>query len=119
VLPKVAAQIQASWTLNKAFAKLRKLNVSKVPAGGKVQVLCTGKGCAFARKSAPVKGGGASLVKLFKGRKLKPGAVIEVRVTAPGMTGQVVRFTVRKGKKTPARSTLCLALGAAKPAACA
>jgi Ca2+-binding RTX toxin-like protein len=119
VLPKVAAQIQASWKVNKAHAKLRRLNVSKVPAGGKVEVLCAGKGCAFSRKTATVKRGAAALTRLFKGRKLKPGAVIEVRVTAPGMTGQVVRFTVRKGKKTPARSTLCLARGAAKPAACA
>jgi Ca2+-binding RTX toxin-like protein len=119
VLPKVAAQIQASWTLNKAYAKLARLNVSKVPAGGKVEVLCSGKGCAFSRRAATVKGGKASLAKLFKARKLKPGAVIEIRVTAPGKTGQVVRFTVRKGKKTPTRSTLCLAAGAAKPAACA
>jgi Ca2+-binding RTX toxin-like protein len=107
-LPKVVARLTASWRLGSGFARVAKLKVTKVPTGGKVQVRCKSKakGCPFATKTAKVKGGGATLTKLFKNRKLKAGAVIEVRVTAPGMTGQVVRYTVRKGRKAPARATL-------------
>ena len=75
---------------------------------------CTRKanGCPFKSKK-----GGASLAKLFKRAKLKPGAVLEVRVTQPGAIGKVFRFTIRK-KKAPKQQTLCLAPGAKAPSAC-
>jgi hypothetical protein len=116
---RIAALVQASWKPAPNYTTVAKLTVSKVPAGGRVEVRCTGRGCGFQRKAVTPKLGVAALAKAFKGHKLKPGAVIEVRITAPGMTGEVVRFAIRRGKKAPARSTLCLAAGATKPAACA
>ncbi len=41
--------------------------------------------------------------------------MIEVRITARGWIGKVVRYTMRKGK-LPKAETLCLAPGASKPA---
>ena len=84
--------------------KVARLGVEDVPAGGKVAVLCRGQGCAFKAKVATVAGGRASLTKLFKGRALKPRAVVEIRVTAPGMTGRTIRFTIR-ANKLPLKAT--------------
>ena len=69
-----------------------------VPAGGRVAVLCSGKGCGFKRRAVAVHGGKAFLTKLFRGHRLKPHAVIDVRVTAPGMVGRAARFTIRANK---------------------
>jgi hypothetical protein len=57
------------------------------------------------------------LAPLFKHRALRAGAVIEVRITAPGLIGKVVRYAIAKGR-LPASTLLCLAPGAAKPARC-
>jgi hypothetical protein len=108
VMPKVVARLKASWKLGSGYARVTKLTVTNVPARGKVQVRCKSrvKGCPFATKTAKVRRGSATLTKLFKNRKLKTGAVIEVRITAAGMSGQVVRYTVRKGRRTPLRAFL-------------
>jgi hypothetical protein len=48
---------------------------------------------------------------------LEPGASLEVRSTAPETIGSDVTYQVRKGKQ-PARTTLCIPLGAKSPKAC-
>ena len=60
----------------------------------------------------------AKLGKHFKGAKLKPGTTLEVRVTAPGMVGKVVRYTFRSKRKLPSSKRRCLPPGATEPVAC-
>ena len=72
---------------------------------------CKGKGCPFKRKTAKGKRGVAKLGKHFKGAKLKPGTTLEVRVTAPGMVGKVVRYTFRSKRKLPSSDTPLPAAG--------
>jgi hypothetical protein len=115
---KVAAPIVNRWGLARRYTTVFELAVKEIPAGGRVEVRCTGKGCPFARRTLSPKGGSAKLGKLFKARHLKPGAVVEIRVTAPRMTGKVVRYTMRAKRKLPASTTLCLAPGASTPGAC-
>ena len=75
---------------------------------------CDGKGCPFAKRSRQVPPNGkVGFTGALDGEKLKPGAVIEVRITAAGWIGKVVRYTVRTGK-LPKAQTLCLAPGAAE-----
>jgi hypothetical protein len=57
------------------------------------------------------------LRKLFK-RRLRAGAVLEVRLTAPETAGRVIRFTMRNGRQ-PQKTSLCLAPGAKRPGPCA
>ncbi len=59
----------------------------------------------------------ANLGPLFKRAKLRVGAVVEVRVTAPGAIGKVVRFTMRR-RAIPRTTRLCLPAGAVKPGRC-
>ena len=76
------------------------------------------KGCPFKRKSATAGAKGAvSLTRRFKGARLKPGAVVEVRVSAPAAVAKVLRIRIR-ARKAPKRTTLCLRPGARKPGGC-
>lgn len=117
---KITASVQAKWSVTKTFTKVVKLAVVSVPAGATVKVTCTGKklGCPFTSKTYAVAAGGTvTLTKLFKGKKLKAKARIEIRITQPGAIGKVVEFTIRK-TKVPATTVRCLAPGASAPSAC-
>ena len=74
--------------------------------GAKLSVRCKGEGCPFKRKSVKLRDGGANLTKRFKSKRLRPGAVVELRVTAPGAIGKVQRFTIRKRKEPKRRHAL-------------
>ena len=105
------------WQVLAGGTKVVALEVRDAPTGAKVRVTCKGGRCAFKRKTVTVgRDGKAGFTKRFKGRALKPGAVIEVRVTAAGFNGKVVRYTVRKGK-LPRSRVLCLRPGTSKPVA--
>jgi hypothetical protein len=94
-----------------------KLALTRVAKGAVVQVRCRGGGCPFTRERGKVRRGGVQLTKLFRGRKLRPGAVVEIRVTLRGADGRVVRFAVRK-RGIPRRTDLCLAAGTKRPKRC-
>jgi Ca2+-binding RTX toxin-like protein len=93
---RVLAGVDDKWEVRARYTKVTRLVVEDVPAGGQVTV----NGARV-----PVTGGKASLTKRFKGRRLKPGKVIEIRVTAPEMTGRTIRFMIR-AKKLPLKATL-------------
>jgi Ca2+-binding RTX toxin-like protein len=100
---RIRSRVDDRWLVYARYTKVARLVVRDVPAGARVTLRCRGKGCGFRSKTAAARRGRASLTKLFKGRRLKPGAVAEVRVTAPGKIGSVVRFTVR-ARKLPTKS---------------
>ena len=89
----------------------RTLRVRDVPAGGRVVLRCSGGGCGFASRRARVRDSGdAALKPLLRGRRLRAGAVVEVRVTAPGFVGKVTRFRMRRAR-VPVKTSLCLRAG--------
>jgi hypothetical protein len=115
---KVGATVVGRWGLGRRATTVFELAVKQIPAGGRVEVRCSGKGCPFARRTVAARRGAATLTKLFARRKLRRGAVLEVRITAPGMVGKVVRYTMRARRKLPRSAPLCLPPGATRPAAC-
>ena len=66
------------------------------PRGALTAISCRGHGCA----------------RSVVGRKLRGGAVVVVRVTAPGAIGKWVRFTIRRGKPWLRRDGCLSASGA-------
>ena len=97
----------------------RTLRVRGVPRGGRVELRCKGRGCGFARKRARLTAsGGANLVGMLKGRRLRPGVVLDVRVTAPEHIGKVTRFVIRGRGRLPLKRSLCLPPGAKNPTRC-
>jgi hypothetical protein len=117
-IPALNPPITARWHAGSS-TKVRQLDVGNVPSGATVKVTCRtrAKGCAFTTKTAKVSGAKAQLAALFKQRKLKPGAKVEISITAPLSVGKFVRFTIRK-KKTPKIEQLCIAPGAMSPGRC-
>ncbi|HEX6712946.1 MAG TPA: MopE-related protein [Thermoleophilaceae bacterium] len=122
ILPvrQLAAKVQSKFrsALQTIVLKLVVVGGPLPPASIRVACIGKNKGCPFNAKTLVVKASQTSLTKLFKTARLRPGAVLELRVTAPGAIGKVFRFTIRK-KKSPASRTLCLAPGGKTPAPCA
>jgi hypothetical protein len=105
--------VENNFQTQGALTKVIRLRVRDVPRGGSVQALCTGRGCPF--RSKRFDGTRVNVGKAFK-RRLRAGAKIEVRITAPGAIGKVVRYEMRRGK-VPKTTRLCLPLGASRPRA--
>ena len=120
-LPAIPARVVFEWATARdgSGTVARTLRVRDVPAGGRVVLRCAGRGCEFGRRVARVSAvGTAGLKKLLRGRRLKAGAVVEVRVTAAGFVGKVTRFRMRRAR-VPVKTSLCLAPGDVAPRRCA
>ncbi len=96
---------------------LTRLRVRGAPAGAELELRCDGRGCRRARERVRLEDGAARLTARFAGRRLRPGTVVELRITAPGRIGRVERLVVRR-RKDPRRTVLCLPPGAARPQRC-
>jgi hypothetical protein len=88
-----------------------------VPSGATVGLECRGTRCPFKAKTVTARRASVKLTPYFRGRRLRPGTVVEVRITAPGRIGKVSRVTIRK-TRTPLLTSLCLPPGAARPQRC-
>ena len=95
--------------------KAVRLLVRDLPTGGKAVLHC--KGCGFRNKTGKRNGDVVNLRRLLK-RRLRAGAVLEVRLSAPDATTRVIRFTMRGKGRLPKKRSLCLAPGASKPGRC-
>ena len=112
----ITSPVSITWGVSGKRTKLIRLKLRQLPAGAKVQLRCSGRGCPFGRKSAGrVRDGKVNALKAFGDERiLRAGAVLEIRITAPQRIGKVVRYTTRDGKP-PKVSTLCLRPGAKTP----
>jgi hypothetical protein len=95
--------------------KFTLLQVKGVPSGSTVTATCKGGGCPTKKIKGKkknvvftkTKASGTVNLTAFRGRALRPGAVLTVTVTKPGSFGMVKKLTVKKNKK-PTLSTTCL-----------
>jgi hypothetical protein len=115
--------IERSFSVFRGYTKVTRLRIKKLKPGMKVQLRCSGKGCPKPLRNNKVKrvtvkkAGTKDFTKLFKKAKLKPKAVIDVRVLQTGAIGRVDRFIIRKAK-LPKREQRCLPPGVKKPQRC-
>jgi hypothetical protein len=89
------------YRVSRGRTTFRSFKLTKLPVGATVKVSCKGKGCKFRSRTLTALTPTLLLTKLFKGRKLRAGAVIRVRITAPGYAPKAFRYTTRKGSKGP------------------
>jgi hypothetical protein len=102
-----------------AGIRLKLLSV-RAPAGARIAVACSGKGCPVksqSRIAAAGKPGAAPLEFRRFQRFLRPGVVLQIRISKPGEIGKYTRFVVRRGR-LPARSDACIGSAAGKPIPC-
>ncbi len=124
--PRVTATVSTGGGVTRTTTIFLRLLIREIPAGGKVQLRCSGgnRRCPFKAKRLKVsKQRTANGLKLLSKRKrkgglvFKPGATLEVRITAPAAIGKVVRYKIVRSR-FPVGKTLCLAPGASKPKGC-
>jgi Ca2+-binding RTX toxin-like protein len=84
--------------------RVDRLVVRELQSGGRAELRCKGR-CAFRKKVGKARDGKVNLRRLIRGR-LRTGATLEVRLSAPDTITRVVRFKMRRGK-LPKRTSLC------------
>jgi hypothetical protein len=89
------------------------------PSGALVRATCRGARRGCPRRTVFARSQSAAVPVRLRAleRRLRPGAVVQVYVTAPGAIGKYTRFRVRRGGP-PVRSDLCVVPAAAAPSAC-
>ena len=121
--PRVESPVFVLWGVAKKRIYLLRLKVTRVPAGAKAQLRCKGRRCPYKRKSSKrVRKGAITIFKEIKPTKVvgkrkrsfRAGQRLQLRVTAPGHIGKVVKYRLRKGR-IPSGRTFCLPPGATKP----
>ena len=124
--PRIDSNVSATWGVSGRKIYLLRLKATRVPARAKLQLRCSGKRCPFKRKSSKrVRKNAITLYKEIetaqvvgkRRRTFRAGQKLQVRITAPGFIGKVVKYKLRKGR-IPVGRKLCLPLGASKPARC-
>src|SRR5262249_2527772 len=114
ILGTIRATMQWTFFFTPRYTSVRALLINGAPIGATVTITCHGKGCPFSsrkntvRKPAPCKKGSrtchsprAGVVNLqsaLRNRHLRPGAVVEVRITRRQWIGKDYRFTIRKAR---------------------
>jgi hypothetical protein len=101
--------------------RIRELLFYKLKAKDTVRISCRGGGCTrkvftkrFKKKPKTI-----NLVRALRGKRLlKPGAVLEIRITAPGKIGKVFRYRMRRFRLPRELTRTCLQPGAKKPGRC-
>jgi len=92
------ASVDARWSVHRTYTRVTRFTIHKA-AGSVAHVRCRGAGC-------PVR----------VGRKLRPGALVDVRIEAPykPLIGRVYQYRIRAGKR-PMFRELCLPPGSLSP----
>jgi hypothetical protein len=116
--PHLSATVGMSWSKSRRGTRVDSLKIKKVPKGAAVRVTCKGKRCAFGRRPVKLRKGAADAARLFKGRFLGKGAVVDIVISRPGFVGQVVRYTMRKPNTNPVRRDLCTSPGSVVARSC-
>jgi len=108
--------VRNSWRVFATFTINDDLSILEPdPGNATVEVRCSGGGCPFGTRTVKLKRKRTvSFNRQFRNRRLKPGVKVEVRITAPGRIGKVVRYTMGRGT-LPKRAILCLKPGKGKP----
>jgi Putative metal-binding motif len=100
-------------------ARFTSLGLKNVAKGATVQVRCKGGGCP--KKAYRVKTKRArktmNLLSALRGRTLATGALVEIRVTVPGLIGRLISLKV--GRRARVADTVrCLVPGRTRPTRC-
>lgn len=103
--------------------KVRRLTVTRLPAGARVKVTCKAprarrghrsRSCAFASRTRRAHRSHArlKLVRLFHKRTLRRGTTIRVKLTKPGLRGKLFTVTVRRNGRAKVRRRCLSSSGA-------
>jgi len=107
--------VRLRGSATRSGARISLLSV-RSPAGARVEVRCRGRSCPRTRVAATSVNRSVRFRQFH--RYLRAGVILEVRVSKPDTIGKYVRFTIRKGGRSPLRRDLCLRPGSQRPVPC-
>ena len=119
----VDVNVERFFSVFRNHTRVTRLRVTKLRPGMRVELRCKGKKCPKQLRKGKVrrvnvtKSGARDFSKLFKKARLKPKAVIDVRVFQPSAIARVDKFVMRKAK-LPTRRQRCIPPGTTKPVKC-
>ena len=87
---RIDARVDHNWTAFRRWTRNEQLAVSDIPEGAAVELRCRGKGCPPKRRTVAVQGGKADAHRVLRGRHLRVGDVLELRITRADMIGAMV-----------------------------
>jgi hypothetical protein len=114
----IAAVVRARWTHERRSTGVARLELRRVPAGGKVSARCRGTGCSFKTRRFPIRDAVATLTGALREARLRAHTRLELTVAAPGALTTVFRLIVRPFPWDPRLEVLCQAAGSTKPTTC-
>jgi hypothetical protein len=120
VLPflRITSGIINGWLVFRTHTRVKKLTVRDAPVGAAARVSCRGKGCPRRAKRRTSTGGKElRFTSFLAGHRLKPGAVVVVRITLADRIGKLVRYRIRDGR-TPRATVRCVMPGSKRSTAC-
>jgi hypothetical protein len=96
-----------------------RLKVTRLRAGQRIDVICDGGGCPFARRraTAPKRRRELTLTRLLKGERLRPGTLLRVRIRDPRRLEKTFSFELRAANR-PVRTVRCSAPPDRRPRRC-
>ena len=94
-----------------------RLTPSTLPRRARVELLCRGRGCPFAKRVLLARSRVLPLAGQFHGAALQLGAVVQLIITAPLSVGEVHILTMVPFG--PSEAVRCLPPGSRRPVVCA
>jgi hypothetical protein len=119
---RITSRVNIRWGVTSSKIFLIRLKIPNLPKRAKAKITCRGKKCPFKQRSSKKrKKGTITLFKEVKTTKVAgmkkrtflPGQRVELRLTAPGYIGKVLRYKLKRAK-VPTAKTLCIPAGAKK-----
>jgi hypothetical protein len=109
----------ATFERNGSITQLIGLALGDVPAGSRVTLNCTGVGCPFREKGFNMKNDVKilALTDMFNDPNLRPGMILELRVTKPGWIGKSYQYEIRSSED-PKTTEKCVSEDGSKTVVC-
>ena len=115
---RITSGINRLFVPFRRYTTVRRFIIRDAPVGAVAEVRCRGGGCPKKAKKLTSKGAKElRFTSYFAKRKLRPGAIVEVRITLPDQIGKFARYVMR-ARKAPKATVLCLPPGQTKAIAC-
>ena len=115
------AGITFTFRFFRSFTRFTSFNVVRARRGMRIQLRCRGRGCPRGlRRRTTIRvrrSGTVRLIRRFGRARLRPRAVVEIRLIQPGRIGRVFTLTIRSNR-APRQRSLCLRPGASRPTRC-
>jgi hypothetical protein len=90
-----AARLVRRFRVRDTHTRVKRLAVVGARPGTRVVLRCRGRGCPRSRRIAVTGSGTINLKRFVRRARLRPGAVLVVRILEPGAVDRVERFRIR------------------------